>query len=469
MKTPYFSANIIEPIKKLKGDNFVKIKAFVLFVICCLLLVISVGGCAPSKKSGPAEKVVEMWVMPNSLNPVTDIEDLLKPFEEKTGIKVKVTSVDWGAGWSKITTAATSGDVPDIAQLGSTWVSAITAMGALEEISKESIAKLGGAQTFVPVAWQTSQIEGSGKITAIPWFVDARAIFLRTDAFAKAGINTSNLADWDSFKSSLKKLYDADIVMDGQPMAPLGISGKNDWNVIHSLAPWIWMAGGDFLSPDRKKCILDSEAAFAGVTYYLGLVKDGFVPTEYLELNTAQVSANFNSGACAMYFDGPYEIRTLTRPESEGGAGGSPTAKNFAVTSYPTGPKGRITFVGGSQLAIFKQGKNKAGAFEVIKYLTAKKPQVDYAKATGFLPARKDAFSDPFFAADQHRKIFKDAVFYGRTYPSIPAWGLLEPILTRRFGIMWDYVLSGSDYNPEKIREQLKLAKQEVEAVLNQK
>lgn len=445
-----------------------KLKFFIpLFIILVLSLVIFSGGCAPAKKAG-SEKVVEMWVMPNSLNPVTDIENILKPFEEKTGIKVKITSVDWGAGWSKITTAATSGDVPDLAQLGSTWVSAIAGMGALEELSKEAIAKLGGAGAFVPVSWTTTGIEGSGKTSAIPWFVDARGLFYRTDAFAKAGVTDTEFT-WNSFKEALKKLYAADIVLNDQPMVPLGISGKNDWNVIHSLAPWIWMAGGDFLSKDRKTCVLDSAAVFNGISYYLSLVREGYVPAEYLEFNTAQVSGNFNSGACAMYFDGPYEIKTLTRPVSEGGAADSPAAKNFSVTGYPKGPKGRITFVGGSSLGIFKQGKNKAAALEVIKYLTSKTAQVEYAKATGFLPARKEAFADPYFANDPNRKVFKDAVFYGKTYPSIPSWGLLEPILTRRFGIMWDYVTSGKEYKPEEIKNQLKLAKKEVEAILSQK
>ena len=437
-------------------------------VLASLALALFIVGCAPAKTAGGAN-VVEMWVMPNSLNPIGDIETLLKPFEEKTGIKVKVTSVDWGAGWSKITTAATSGDVPDLAQLGSTWVSAIAAMGALEDISKESVASLGGSRTFVPVSWRTTGIEGTNTVSAIPWFVDARALYYRTDAFKKAGVTAKDLATWDSFKATLKKLYAADLVFDGQPMAPLGTAGKNDWNVIHSLAPWIWMAGGDFLSADRKTCVLDSDQALAGVYYYMSLVKDGYVPSEYLELNTAQVSANFNSGACAMYFDGPYEAKTLTRPPSEGGAGGSPASKNFSVVGYPTGPKGRITFVGGSMLGIFKQSKNKKAAFEVIKYLTSKQPQIDYAKVSGFLPARKNAFDDPFFADDPNRKLFKEAVFYGRTYPPIPSWGLLEPILTRRLGILWDLVTSGKYLTPSAIKDQLKLAKREVESLLNQK
>ena len=197
-------------------------------------------------------------------------------------------------------------------------------------------------------------------------------------------------------------------------------------------------------------------------------MQEGSVPTEYLESNTAQDSGNFNSGACAMYFDGPYEIRTLTRPVSEGGAGDSPAAKNFTVVGYPKGPKGKFTFVGGSSLAIFNKAKHKEAAFKVIQYLTSKEPQIAYAKTSGFLPARVEAFSDPYFANDPNRRVFKEAVFYGKTYPAIPQWGLLEPILTRRFGILWDYVGSGQKLTPEIIRDQLKLAKQEVDTILKQ-
>lgn len=441
-------------------------KKILSLLIVSALVASVITGCSPQKKTD--DKVVEMWVMPNSLEPVGDLERLLKPFEEETGIKVKITSVDWGAAWSKITTAATSGDVPDVVQIGSTWVSAISGMGALEPFSKEAIANLGGPKTFVPVAWTTTGIENSGITTAIPWIVDARTLYYRQDVLKKAGVYPSQLGTWASFKNALQKIYDADVVIDDQPVAPLGISGKNDWNVIHSLAPWIWMAGGDFLAKDRKTCVLDSPEVFKGISYYISLVRNDLVPIEYLELNTAQVAGNFNDGACAMYFDGPYEIKTLTRPAAEGGAAGSLTSRNFAVTDYPSGPKGRVTFVGGSTLAIFKQAKNKAGAHKLIKYLTSNKAQVAYAKVSGFLPARRESFNDPFFANDPHRKIFKRAVAYGRTYPPVPSWGLLEPILTRRFGIMWDYVTGSDDYDPTKIKEQLKLAKKEVEAILNQ-
>lgn len=428
-------------------------------------------GCSKAKnEAGVGVQTVQMWVMPNSLEPVADIEDLLKDFEkDNPGIKVKVTSVDWGAAWTKITTAATSGDVPDLVQIGSTWVGSISGMGALMDLNNR-VAELGEKNVFIPAAWRSSGIEGSGRVTAIPWFMDARAMFYRTDVLREAGVKPRELDNWTSFAKALKKIQDAKVSIDGVEVSPLGISGKNDWNVIHNLAPWIWGAGGDFIGADRKHSVINSKESLNGILYYLGLVKSGYVPIDYLELNTAQVSSNFNNGSCAIYFDGPYEVKTLTTPPGQGGAAGSLTSRNFAVAPYPTGPRGRVAFVGGSDLGIFKLAKHPDAAFKVIQYLTSKQVQVNYAKVTGFLPARRDAFDDPFFSQDPNRRVFKEAVLYGKTYPCIPAWGLLEPVLTRRFGIMWEYVSNTYEdgYKQSEIKKQLDLAKSEIDGVLNQ-
>jgi multiple sugar transport system substrate-binding protein len=443
------------------------LKKLLLFSLIAIL-AISLMGCSKARKEDAGKVTVEFWVMPNSLEPVKDIEALLKDFEaQNPGIKIKVTSVDWGAAWTKITTAATSGDVPDLVQIGSTWVGSISSMGSLMNL-KDKITELGGSDVFIPVAWKSAGLEGSGQITGIPWFMDARAMYYRTDVLREAKVDPKELESWDSFAKALQKIKDAKVAIDGLEVSPLGISGKNDWNVIHNLSPWIWGAGGDFIAADRKRSIINSKETLKGITYYIDLVQKGYVPIEYLELNTAQVSSNFNNGSCAIYFDGPYEVKTLTTPAGQGGAAGSLTSRNFAVAPYPKGPKGKFTFVGGSNLGIFKQAKHPVEAFKVIQYLTSKQTQVNYAKVTGFLPARREAFDDPFFSADPNRRVFKEAVLYGKTYPCIPAWGLLEPVLTRRFGIMWEYVTSSFDsgYKVDEIQKQLDLAKSEIDGVL---
>ena len=69
----------------------------------------------------------------------------------------------------------------------------------------------------------------------------------------RVGLTVKDLETWDSFEKSLKIIKDADVSIDGIEISPLGVPGKNDWNVIHFLSPWIWSAGGDYFSKDNKK------------------------------------------------------------------------------------------------------------------------------------------------------------------------------------------------------------------------
>jgi len=70
----------------------------------------------------------------------------------------------------------------------------------------------------------------------------------------------------DPDNATLKKaLSDAEqkingMEIDGKKIAALGYPGKNDWNVVHNLAPWIWNAGGDLLSADRRHSAINCSA-----------------------------------------------------------------------------------------------------------------------------------------------------------------------------------------------------------------
>ncbi len=384
------------------------------------------------------KKTVKIWIMPNSSRPVKDLEELLIEYKKQNpNISIEITNIDWGSAWLKLNAAAISKDGPDIVQLGTTWVGVFSGMKALSDLTSK-VNEIGGSEAFLPASWETCSVKNSGKITAVPWFVDARVLYYRTDVFKKLGLTEKDLDTWESFEKTLKKIKEADLTINNIKVSPLGVPGKNDWNVVHNIAPWIWSFGGDFLTPDAMKSAISSGESIAGVDFYVGLTQKGYIPKSCLELNTAQVSAKFNEGEFAMYFDTPAEIKILSLPPEQGGANASLAAKNYAVAIYPKGPKGRYTFFGGSNLAVFEFSKNKEAAWDLIKFLTSKSAQLEYADKTGFIPARKDCFNDSYFTKDPKRYVFIEAVKYGRVYPCIPAWGPIEPILTRHLGIIWD-------------------------------
>jgi len=435
-----------------------------------LMLIFIVAGCGGQKHKDGKTHVV-MWIMPNSSEPANDLKAVLKPFEEANpDIVVDVVPLDWGSAWQKITTAATSSDTPDLCQLGTTWVGSIASMGAMMDLT-EKVNEIGGEDLFVPAAWSTSAITGTDKVIAVPWFVDVRAMYYRTDVFKKLGLTRNSIRTWTGFQKSLEKIKQANLTINGKKVAPLGITGKNDWNVIHNFSPWIWSAGGRYVNKDLRSCALAEPETVKGLSYYIDLVRKGYVPIACLEQNTAQISSGFNNGYYAVYFDGPYALKSLTTPPERGGSSDLPVAQNFAVAPYPSGPMGRSTFAGGSNITMFKASRNKEAAWKVVVYLTTdQNAQVAYAKLTGFLPAKKQAFEHAYFKDDPFRKVFKDSVNYARAYPCIPAWGPIETVvLTRRFGLLWDKLSRDPEgFNVEKIEEELQIAAKEVDVILEQ-
>lgn len=432
------------------------------------------GTAAPAAKGGESAAkagqpvTLKVWIMPNSPQPDADLLEVLKPFlEQNKHIQVQVTVLDWGSAWTKITTAATSGEGPDVLQLGTTWVPAVAAMGALAPLT-DRVAEIGGKDAYHPATWNTTGIAGKPDVYAVPWFVDARAVYYRTDVFQKAGVDPAvAFKDWDSFKAALKKIHGTEI--NGKKIAAIGFPGKNDWNVAHNLFPWIWGAGGSELTPDLKAGAFDSDAAVDGVMFYTGLAREGLVPRAVLEKNTAEAEGLFANGEFAVMIGGPWLVKSFRTPSDKGGLADSPAAKNVAVAPVPAGPKGRFTFFGGSNLAIFKNTKHFQEAWGLVKFLAGKEAQLAYARVSGMLPALKATWSDPSLTGDPMMKAFVEAAEYGRSYPSIPAWGPVEGVLVKHFGILWDMTTGASGtYSREAIKQELAAAVREVNELLKQ-
>lgn len=444
-------------------------------ILVSALLVTSLAGCgggATNTANASAEgssapqdggkTVVTMWLMPNSGTPEEDFMEILQPFlEANPDIEVQPTVLDWGSAWTKLTTAATSGEGPDITQLGTTQIAAIAAMGALEELTP-IYDRFGGEEAFYEATLPTTQILGGGdERYAAPWFIDTRALFYRKDVCEAAGVNPeTDFETWDSFKEALTKMKDIEI--DGKKITPLGMPGKNDWNVIHNYAPWIWGAGGEFIAEDNKTCVINSDEAVEGIKFYTELATEGLLSMPGLEKNSAEIEAAFNEGEFATMFSGAYEIATLRREKPE-------LAEKVGTAPFPAGPKGRYAFFGGSGLSVFKTSKNKEAAFKVIEYLMTPEAQVAYQEKCGNLPTVKAAYETDFVANEEMRQAFKEQADFGKAYPSVAGWGPSETILQKGLSNVWDNVMGVfGPYDPAKTKEILDQTASECTVIYNE-
>jgi multiple sugar transport system substrate-binding protein len=382
---------------------------------------------APVIASGKSSEL-NIWIMSTTAQPQQDMREILRPYlASNPHLRVNVTVLNWENAWSKISAAADSGQGPDLLELGSTWVAAISAKDVLEPISLNQQKEVGGEKAFFPALWVTTHQHNQGKVFAIPWYAGARVAYYRTDLFKKAGVKASDaFANWSSFKQAMQKING--VSFEGKKVAALGYSGKSDSDILHNLAPWIWNAGGDFLSPDRKKASISSPEILQAISYYTSFADEGLVPLSALEKDSVQIESGFFTNQYAVIFSGPWVLKTLNTPKSKGGQMGTATAQNFGVASYPAGIKGNQTFFSGSDLALMKSSKNKDEAWKLLKYLVSRQAQVKFSQLSGMLPARLDAVYDPSLMQDPHYAEFVQQIKLGRHYPVVTAWAELETI-----------------------------------------
>jgi len=388
---------------------------------------------------------LNIWVMPNSENAEKDYQDLFKPFTKANpNIKVVPNIIDWGSALIKIKAAALgASDAPDLVEIGSTWVAEVAETGGLTDLKKNfDFAK------FLPGTLASTGCVGKNEKTSIPWCTDTRMIIYRKDACQAAGVNPQKDFDnWDSFKNALKKLNQVEV--NGKKLASFGTSGKaDDWDVVHNFAWWLWGAGGDYLSSEKKSMINTSES-FQGIKFFTNLAKDNLIDQKSLLLNSWEIQSGFARGDYAIIIAGGY---TITGFEKQIKKNPHHILKdNFGVAIIPAGPKGRYAFFGSNNLSILKTSKNKAAALKLLNYMITNSAQIDLFKKTGLLPAIKSAYNDPYISENKIRKTFKAQFKYGRAYPSIPEWGTIENQILKSLSDMWIVLLKNKFENSDQL------------------
>jgi multiple sugar transport system substrate-binding protein len=87
-----------------------------------------VAGIAGFLSCAPARQEIVFW----QFWPVEVVQPLLDRFEhENPGLHVRLEQLAWQGGLEKINAAIAAGDVPDLCELGSTWMPRMLESGQL--------------------------------------------------------------------------------------------------------------------------------------------------------------------------------------------------------------------------------------------------------------------------------------------------------------------------------------------------
>ncbi len=374
-----------------------------------LVVALALGGAGCAGEEDGVE--LRFWAMGREGEVV---QELMPAFEaENPGIRVAVQQIPWTAAHEKLLTAFVGESTPDVAQLGNTWVPEFVALGALERLDRW-LARDGGPapSSFFPGILATNEL--GGELYGLPWYVDTRVLFYRSDLLAEAGYD-SMPRTWEGLREALLALRERM----GPGQYPL-MMPTNEWPppVILGL-----QAGSPLLAGDGRRAAFSDAEFRRAFEFYVGLYRDSLAPV-VANTEVSNLFQEFARGNIAVYMTGPWNIGEFGRrlPDE--------LQDDWATAPLP-GPDGPgVSMAGGSSLVMFSETEHPEAAWRLMAFLSRPEQQVRFYELTGDLPAVRSAWDVPVLADNRRTAAFRAQLERVAPLPKVPEW---ENIATKVF------------------------------------
>jgi multiple sugar transport system substrate-binding protein len=317
-------------------------------------------------------------------------------------VKVHVTPVDWGEAHNKLLTSIAGRQSPDVTQLGTTWNAEFAKTGALDEVPS-NIDKT----QFFEGAWNTASF--NGKTYGVPWYVETRLLYYRQDILDKAGVKPPT--NWDELKAAAKAIKDK-----GAAQWGINLSSKN-WQ---ELVPFFWSNGGELVDSSGK-FQLNSQPMVDALTYYSSFFKEKLTPGSAPQ--GFAVEQGFVAGTHPMFFSGPWHLSIVEKTITD-------TKKDvkWNIGQLPA-KQSSTSFVGGSNLAVFKTSKNRDAAWAFVNFLLQPTVQGKWYATVSDLPSVKNVWQEGTLKSDDKLQTFAKQLETAKGPPSIPNWERIAAVI----------------------------------------
>ncbi len=337
------------------------------------------------------------------------VQKLMPEFERRyPGVHVKVQMIPWVAAHEKLLTAYAGRSLPDICQLGNTWIPEFTLLNSLEPLdawleNSEEIKK----ESYFDGIWQTNSIDA--QLFGIPWYVDTRVIFYRKDVLTQAGFpdGPKSWNDWVAASQRIKKQLGSqkgypNFLPTNEYMPPIVLGMQAGSSLLRDGYRY-----GDFRGKEFARAF----------TFYMNFFNQGLAPVGITEITN--LYQGFADGYLSMYISGPWNIGEFRRRLPENMQGKWMTAPLPSPDS--SGVPG-VSLAGGSSLVMFRSSENKEAVWKLIEYMSEPAVQMEFYHLTGDLPARKEAWQDSSLTRDVYIRAFFEQLNHVMPTPPVPEW-----------------------------------------------
>lgn len=363
--------------------------------ILLLSMIILLQSC--SKRD---EHILNFWAMGVEGE---NIKKLIPEFEKKYNVKVKVQQIPWTAAHEKLITAYVSETLPDVYQLGNTWIPEFVALNAIESLDQICIEKNFDLSDYFPGILESNRVNGI--LYGIPWYVDTRVLFYRKDLLKKANLNNPPKT-WKELYEFSKKIKS--ITKNYAIYFP-----TNEWVplIIFSLQKNAYLLKKNYTEPAFTDSEFVTAFQFLSRFYYEKLSPSNIT-------DVTNIYQAFEEGYIGMYITGPWNISEFKNRLSS-------SVQNLWMTAPLPSPDSiypGISLAGGASLVINRKSKNKDLAFKLIEFLSNSEIQIKFYKLVGSLPSKKSSWNDSTLSNDPYLKAFRIQLERTQAMPKLAEW-----------------------------------------------
>ncbi len=341
------------------------------------------------------------------------IKQLVKEFTEATGITVNINIYPWSTLQERQFTAVNqkSGSI-DIVHTDCVWMGQYADQGWLHPVSdfvKRTNPEVLSFDDFIPQCLQ-EQCMWEDTLYGLPFITAVMTLFYRKDIFAKYNLKPPET--WDELREMASQIHKAE---SANGIAGCTMIAKRSSSLVCTHLD-VFGADGGYYYDSKYQPTMTSEAAVESVDYLRSLLpfcNEGVLAQDYDE-----AAAIFRQGRAAINIHWQNSAPMYVGENSK-------IVDTVAITSLPGTKKGdtikHSACIGGWNLGIVADSKNKEPAWEFIVWATSKAIEKRLAKyGTG---ARMSTLSDP--------ELGKKFIEYGATIeglklsmgrPRIPEW-----------------------------------------------
>ena len=422
-------------------------------VAAALLLVAGLAACGDDSDSAAQPKTLTYWAS-NQGSSLDADKQILQPeldkFERQTGIKVTVEVVPWSDLLNRLLAAATSGQGPDVVNIGNTWSASLQATGAFIPFDDATLATVGGKDRFVPAALASAGAAGQPP-TAVPIYSLAYALYYNKQMFTAAGI-TSPPTTWEDLVAAGKKLTNGG-------KWGLAIEGANISENAHHAFTFSQQYGGEWFDPAGKPTF-DTPQNVSAIKRYIDLMAvDKIANPSNAEYAQNQSVSDFANGKVGMLL---WQA-----------AGASLKAQSMAADAYgvapvpflqspPAGGKRVNSMVAGINMAVFKHTKNRDAALQFVKFITSDEEQVILNKTYGSLPSVKTVSGDAAFQAPEQQALQQVLGSTAAPLPQVAQESQFETLVGTAMKELFADAASGKPITEAMVKQKLSDAQQQV-------